>query len=267
MNVHFSYKISKTSDLEKLINQQVEKLGRYLRVFRPDLVHLKGLIEESSAREGVVVSLNLRLPSGQMAAQEKSPTADGRHQGRLRFDCRAGQEAQGAAAHHHKGRRQDRAPSRYRALRRHHGGRQARAHFQRRHCELRQRQSAASATLRPTRDRLPREPGQLQPGQVVVEDVVGEAIANALSEQHESPEPMKLEPWVHRLAMRRLTSLRWRTVRTGTSRWNARTGSRTCMPAMKPICNSISPTSSCRKKMSFPTPPPTILKSWRRGTN
>ncbi len=42
MNVHFSYKISKTSDLEKLINQQVEKLGRYLRVFRPDLVHLKG---------------------------------------------------------------------------------------------------------------------------------------------------------------------------------------------------------------------------------
>jgi ribosomal subunit interface protein len=74
MNVHFSYKISKTSDLEKLINQQVEKLGRYLRVFRPDLVHLKGLIEDSSAREGVVVALNLRLPSGQMAAQEHSPT-------------------------------------------------------------------------------------------------------------------------------------------------------------------------------------------------
>ena len=75
MNVHFSYKISKTSDLEKLINQQVEKLGRYLRVFRPDLVHLKGLIEENPGREGVVVSLNLRLPSGQMAAQGSSPTA------------------------------------------------------------------------------------------------------------------------------------------------------------------------------------------------
>ena len=42
MNVHISYKISKTSDLEKLINQQVEKLGRYLQVFRPELVHLKG---------------------------------------------------------------------------------------------------------------------------------------------------------------------------------------------------------------------------------
>ena len=75
MNVHISYKISKTPDLEKLINQQVEKLGRYLQVFRPELVHLKGIVEESSTREGAVVSLNLRLPSGQMAAQESSVTA------------------------------------------------------------------------------------------------------------------------------------------------------------------------------------------------
>ena len=38
-------------------------------------MHLKGVVEENSAREGVVVSLNLRLPSGQMAAQETSATA------------------------------------------------------------------------------------------------------------------------------------------------------------------------------------------------
>ena len=75
MNVQFSYKISKTPDLENLINQQVEKLGRYLRVFRPELVHLKGAIEENSTRVGVMVSLNLRLPSGQMASQENGPTA------------------------------------------------------------------------------------------------------------------------------------------------------------------------------------------------
>src|SRR5580704_13954911 len=75
MNVHISYKISKTSDLEKLINQQVEKLERYLQVFRPGLVHLKGGIDENSGREGFVVTLNLRLPSGQMAAQEQSPVA------------------------------------------------------------------------------------------------------------------------------------------------------------------------------------------------
>ena len=75
MNVHFSYKISKTSDLEKQVHQQLEKLKKYLQVFRPELVHVKGIVEESSAREGVIVTLNLRLPSGQMAAQEKSPVA------------------------------------------------------------------------------------------------------------------------------------------------------------------------------------------------
>ncbi len=52
MNVHISYKISKTSDLEKLIQQQTEKLARYLQVFRPDLVHLKGNIEDNSASTG-----------------------------------------------------------------------------------------------------------------------------------------------------------------------------------------------------------------------
>ncbi len=75
MNVHISYKISKTSDLEKLIQQQTEKLERYLQVFRPQLVHLKGVIEENSVRQGFLVALNLRLPSGQMASQETSPTA------------------------------------------------------------------------------------------------------------------------------------------------------------------------------------------------
>ena len=75
MNVHFSYRISKTADLEKQVKHQLEKLNKYLQVFRPDLVHIKGIVEENSAREGFVVSLNLRLPSGQMAAQEKSPVA------------------------------------------------------------------------------------------------------------------------------------------------------------------------------------------------
>src|SRR6201984_2740768 len=73
MNVHIGYKVRKTPDIEKEVHQQVEKLRKRLNVFRPELVHLKGLIEENSPREGVVVSLNLRLPSGQMAAQKKAP--------------------------------------------------------------------------------------------------------------------------------------------------------------------------------------------------
>src|SRR5581483_10089205 len=40
-----------------------------------DLVHLKGMVEEVSPREGTSVSLNLRLPSGQMAVQKAAPTA------------------------------------------------------------------------------------------------------------------------------------------------------------------------------------------------
>jgi RNA polymerase sigma factor (sigma-70 family) len=74
MNVHISYKTAKAPDLEKQFHHQIEKLGRRLQVFRPELVHLKGIIEQSRIREGVVVSLNLRLPSGQMASQQAGPT-------------------------------------------------------------------------------------------------------------------------------------------------------------------------------------------------
>src|SRR5262249_57476138 len=75
MNVHVSYKVHKTPDIEKEINHLIEKLQRRLQVFRPELVHLKGIVEENSPREGFVVSLNLRLPSGQMATQSSAPNA------------------------------------------------------------------------------------------------------------------------------------------------------------------------------------------------
>jgi ribosome-associated translation inhibitor RaiA len=75
MNVHISYRVHKTPDIEKDINHQIEKLRRRLQVFRPELVHLKGIVEQSTPREGFLVSLNLRLPSGQMAVQESASTA------------------------------------------------------------------------------------------------------------------------------------------------------------------------------------------------
>ena len=73
MNVHISYRVNKTPDIEKDINHLTAKLSKRLQVFRPELVHLKGAIEQSSAREGTIVSLNLRLPSGQMAVQKSCP--------------------------------------------------------------------------------------------------------------------------------------------------------------------------------------------------
>jgi RNA polymerase sigma factor (sigma-70 family) len=77
MNVHVSYKVHKTPDIEKEIGHQIEKIQKRLQVFRPELVHLKAIIDQNSAREGTLVSLNLRLPSGQLTAQAKaaSPTA------------------------------------------------------------------------------------------------------------------------------------------------------------------------------------------------
>jgi RNA polymerase sigma factor (sigma-70 family) len=75
MNVHVSYKVHKTPDIEKEIGHQIEKIQKRLQVFRPELVHLKALIDQNSPREGTHVSLNLRLPSGQLAVQEKAPSA------------------------------------------------------------------------------------------------------------------------------------------------------------------------------------------------
>lgn len=75
MNVHFSYRLHKIPAVEKDLQHQIEKLQKRLQVFRPELVHLKGVVEEISPREGISVSLNLRLPSGQMAVQSSAPTA------------------------------------------------------------------------------------------------------------------------------------------------------------------------------------------------
>jgi RNA polymerase sigma factor (sigma-70 family) len=75
MNVHVSYKVHKTPDIEKEISHQLEKVQKRLHVFRPELVHLKAILDQNSPREGTLVSLNLRLPSGQLTVQEKAPSA------------------------------------------------------------------------------------------------------------------------------------------------------------------------------------------------
>jgi len=75
MNVHVSYKVHKTPDIEKEISHQIEKIQKRLQVFRPELLHLKAILDQNSPREGTLVSLNLRLPSGQLTAQEKASSA------------------------------------------------------------------------------------------------------------------------------------------------------------------------------------------------
>jgi RNA polymerase sigma factor (sigma-70 family) len=74
MNLHFSYKVAKSADLENDIQQHVQKLEKRLQVFRPELVHLHGTVDQAP-RDGFAISLNLRLPSGQLSAQNNSNSA------------------------------------------------------------------------------------------------------------------------------------------------------------------------------------------------
>src|SRR4051812_10537659 len=76
MNLHFSYKTGKSPEIEKEINQHVSKLDRRLQAFRPELVHLHGTLD-SGPPNAFNVSLNLRLPSGQISSHDsgESPAA------------------------------------------------------------------------------------------------------------------------------------------------------------------------------------------------
>jgi len=203
MNVHFSYKIGKTSDLEKQVKQQLEKLARHLHVFRPELVHMKGIVEESSAREGFIVSLNLRLPSGQLAAQEKGPVAA--------IAVRAAFEALLEQLKRHK----QVLRSKHKWLRHRTADRRAAeiASFESTVAVVRPETVSALDIAGYIDVNLPRlqrfverqiayreSLGELAPDQVDSEDVVAEAIANALSGEFEKPERIKLEPWLYRLA-------------------------------------------------------------------
>jgi len=211
MNVHIGYKVRKTPDIEKEVHTQVEKLRKRLQVFRPELIHLKGLIEENSPREGIVVSLNLRLPSGQMAAERKAPTLNGAV--KAAFDDLLQQIT----------RHKDLLRSTHKFPR-----------F-RRGAELRPgRQTPFEDTLASVqvpvvssddirtyvnvnlarlerfveRELYFREAAeQIESESISKEEVVDEAIVRALGEGSDKPERLALEPWLYRLAMRAIDEM------------------------------------------------------------
>ena len=74
MNVHVSYKSGKTPDVEREFQHQIQKLQRRLQVFKPELVQLNAIAEQENSRRATM-SLNLRLPSGQMAVQRTGENA------------------------------------------------------------------------------------------------------------------------------------------------------------------------------------------------
>ncbi len=204
MNVHFSYKIAKTTDLENLLQQQTDKLDRLLRVFRPELVHLKGSLVENSLPEGYVVSLNLRLPSGQMAAQEKSDTLIAAVKGAFSELANQLKKHKDLLRNERNWPRR-RGPSR--AVVETVPFEETLAAIKPEAVSSGDISSYIDANLPRLRRFVAREvahrqsQGQLRQDQVSVDDVVSEAIANALDEQHDKPERMRLEPWLYRLAV------------------------------------------------------------------
>lgn len=211
MNVHITYKLTKTPDLEKEFNQQIHKLERRLQVFRPDLLHLRGIIAEPSAREGISVSLDLKLPSGDIAARESAPTASAAI--KTAFDQLTEQVAK------HK----DHLRGQWQWQRRRRVGRtrpQPQVPFEETLASVQAptvSQEDITSYIDANLDRLFRfvereiryreNSGVLQSDQVTPEEVVDEVVANALGDGNQRPERIGLEPWLYRLSMRAIEEI------------------------------------------------------------
>lgn len=212
MNVHISYRLHKTPAVEKDLQHQIEKLQKRLQVFRPDLIHLKGMVEEISAREGTSVSLNLRLPSGQMAVQAKAPTAASAVKGAFEDLLQQVNKHKELLRSSHKWtRRQKNASVRPRSRP---------VPFEETLAVVFPATVSAEDVRSYVNVNLPRLERfvereiyfretleQMLPESISKEEVIDETIAAALSDRKEKPERLALEPWLYRLALDALNEL------------------------------------------------------------
>jgi len=205
MNVHFSYRLPRTPDIDREIQHGTEKVRKRLQVFRPELVHLKGSVEQNSSREGLAVSLNLRLPSGQMAAQETAASATAAI--KAAFESLLGQIGK------HK-----------ELLRNSHKWRRRRTEQGRPLPQVPFEQTVASvppltatgedvrsyvnANFRRLHLFVERElyfresSGDIESEAISAEEIVDQAVADALDDKVEKPDRIGIEPWLYRLAIR-----------------------------------------------------------------
>ena len=210
MNVHISYKLQRTPDIDKEMHHWTAKVQKRLQVFRPELIHLKGLVEQNSGREGTTVSLNLRLPSGQMAAQESAPTPAAAV--KAVFDDLLGQISRHKellrSSHRWKGRRGVEGRS------------SAEVPFEQTLASIPPLTATAddvrsyvNANFRRLELFVQRQlffresSAQLQPDSLSTEEIMDEAVARALDEEVEKPDRLGLEPWLYRLAIQAMDDL------------------------------------------------------------
>ena len=213
MNVHVSYRLPKLPTVEKDVQHQIDKLQKRLQVFRPELVHLKGVVEEMSAREGTSVALNLRLPSGQLAVQTKAPTASAAVKGAfedLLQQLNKHKEVLRASHKWQRGRRGNSARP---------GTIVSEVPFEETLAAVFPEtissddvRSFVNANLARLERFVEREiyfrevQDLIAVGSISKDEVIDEAIASALDGQ-EKPEKFALEPWLYRLALRALDEL------------------------------------------------------------
>jgi len=211
MNVHISYRLHKTPAVEKDLQHQIEKLQKRLQVFRPELIHLKGMVEEISAREGTCVSLNLRLPSGQMAVQAKASTAAAAVKSAFEDLLQQVNKHKEILRSSHKWtRRQKDASAR----------RNPSVPFEDTLAVVFPATVSAEDVRSYVNINLPRlerfvereiyfreTAEQVLPESISKEEVIDETIAAALGDGKEKPERLALEPWLYRLALDALDEL------------------------------------------------------------
>ncbi len=210
MNVHISYRVHKTPDLEKEIHHLIEKLRKRLQVFRPELVHLKGVVEETSTPKQTSVSLNLRLPSGQMAVQQSAFVAATAV--RAAFDDLLQQVTK------HKDLLRN--PHKWSRRRSANGRSERQVPFEQTLAAVQTPKASADdirSYVNANLNRLElfverelrfRESATLGAADSVSkEEIVDEAIVRALGDGGEKPERLALEPWLYRLAIHAMDEL------------------------------------------------------------
>jgi DNA-directed RNA polymerase specialized sigma24 family protein/ribosome-associated translation inhibitor RaiA len=211
MNVHFSYRIHKSPAVEKDIQHNLDKLQKRLQFFRPELVHLKAMVEEATPRKGMGVSMNLRLPSGQMAVQASAPTAEAAIKAAfedLLLQVKKHKELLRASHKWQRGKRGGKARSRVREV----PFEQTLAAVAPPIVSAEDVRSYVNANLGRLERFVEREiyfreaQEQVPPDTLSKEEVIDEAIAAALGDG-ERPERLTLEPWLYRLALKALDEL------------------------------------------------------------
>ena len=211
MNVHVSYRLHKTPAVEKDIQHQIEKLRKRLQFFRPELVHLKGMVEEISAREGTSVALNLRLPSGQMAVQAQAQSPEAAVKSAFEDLLQQVTKHMELLRSPHKWTRRQKEVT---------GRRKASVPFEETLAVVFPATVSAEDVRSYVNVNLPRlerfvereiyfreTADQVVPDSISKEEVIDETIAAALGSGREKPERLALEPWLYRLALEALDEL------------------------------------------------------------